>query len=40
VDDDRKVLALFDRFAPSVTAIDFKSRKLLLELIRPADGSQ
>ncbi len=38
VDDERKVLALFDRFAPSVTAIDFKNRKLLLELIRPSGG--
>ena len=38
VDDDRKVLALFARFAPSVAAIDFKDRELLLELIRPADG--
>lgn len=38
VDDERKVLTFFDRFLPSVTAIDFKNRKLLLELIQPAGG--
>ena len=30
VDDDRKVLALFARFAPSVAAIDFEDRERLL----------
>ena len=31
VDDDRKVLALFARFAPSVAAIDFEDRESLLQ---------
>lgn len=31
VDDDRKVLALFARFAPSVTAVDFLDRTMLLQ---------
>lgn len=38
VDDDQKVLNLFNRFAPSVMAIDFNDRKLLLNLVRPASG--
>ena len=30
VDDDPKVLSLFNRFAPSIAAIDFKRREQLL----------
>ena len=30
VDDDRKVLALFARYAPSVVAVDFENRQTLL----------
>jgi hypothetical protein len=31
VDDERKVLALLARYAPSVTAIDFYDREMLLQ---------
>lgn len=30
VDDDRKVLALFTRFAPSIVAVDFQNRQSLV----------
>ena len=38
VDDDRKVLALFARFAPSVAAIDFEDRERLLR--RPITSAE
>jgi hypothetical protein len=38
VDDDRKVLALFARFAPSVAAIDFEDRERLLQ--RPITSAE
>ncbi len=38
VDDDRKVLALFARFAPSVAAIDFEDRERLLQ--RPVTSAE
>jgi len=38
VDDDRKVLALFARFAPSVAAIDFENRERLLQ--RPITSAE
>lgn len=37
VDDERKVLVLFARFAPSVVAIDFKDRSVLLDANNRAD---
>ncbi len=38
VDDDRKVLALLARFAPSVTAIDFVEREMLLQHLIASGG--